>query len=316
MDTRQLLERIKGLKALVIGDPCLDEIVYGRVDMIAKEAPVPTIVIDEVKHAPGQAANVAANLAALGAKATLAGFIGGDAAGEKLKAVLGEKGVRYSLTECGRPTTHRIKYTCREPQRHEQQVFHAYAESREPDEGATELLLLSLGEDWDLILISDYGNGAITPPLIAALAEKAEGPVFVAGTARGDLRFYSGFDVIVGNREELDILTVRSKRKSDDTKVQMQQAQTELSCAYLLITAAADGMYACGDGAFHREASYVRHVKDITGAGDTATAAFCAAVAAKVPLPDAVRLASITAAIVVEKPGTEIAMPEEIIARS
>jgi D-beta-D-heptose 7-phosphate kinase/D-beta-D-heptose 1-phosphate adenosyltransferase len=315
MDTRQILERIKGLKALVIGDPCLDEIVYGRVDIIAKESPVPAILIDEVKYAPGQAANVASNLAALGAKTTLAGLIGGDAAGEKLKAALGERGVRYSLTECSNPTTHRIKYTCREPQRHQQQVFHAYAESREPDEEAAELLLLSLGEDWGLILVSDYGNGAITPPGIAALAEKAKGPVCVAGTARGDLRCYSGFDIIVGNREELDILIERSEPGPDDIETQMRQAQNELGCKYLLITAAADGMYAYGDGVFHREPSRVEYVKDITGAGDTATAAFCAAVAAEVPLSDTTRLASITAAIVVEKPGTEIAIPEEIIGR-
>ena len=117
MDIPQILERIGSLKALVIGDPCLDEIVYGRVDMIAKESPVPAILIDETYHAPGQAANVAANLAGLGTKATLAGLIGKDAAGDKLQAVLNEMGVSYSLTECDSPTTHRIKYTCREPQR-------------------------------------------------------------------------------------------------------------------------------------------------------------------------------------------------------
>ncbi|MCP4230484.1 MAG: hypothetical protein GY771_10110 [bacterium] len=316
MNIPDILDKIGATRALVIGDPCLDEIVYGRVDVIAKEAPVPAIVMDEVQYAPGQAANVAANLASLGIKTVLAGLIGGDEAGEKLKAALDAKRVRYSLTESeGRPTTRRIKYTCREPQRHEQQVFHAYAESREPDEAAAELLLLSLAEEWDLILVSDYGNGAITRPVIAALGEKAKGPVCVAGTARGDLRTYSGFDVIVGNREELDLLTENSDETSDDIETQMKQAQNELNCKYLLITAAADGMYACCEDEFYYEPSRVENVKDITGAGDTATAAFCAAVATGVPLPDALQLAAITAAIVVEKSGTEVATPEEIIAR-
>lgn len=316
MDTPQILERIGSLKALVIGDPCLDEIVYGRVDMIAKESPVPAILIYEVHYAPGQAANVAANLAGLGAKTTLAGLVGKDTAGDKLQTALSDKGVSYSLTECGSPTTHRIKYTCREPQRHEQQVFHAYVECRKPKDEENELLLLSLTEEWDLILVSDYGNGAITPPVIEALAEKAKEAVCVAGTARGDLRVYSGFDIVVGNREELDIMLDIIGEASDDLETQMAKACAALSCKCLLITAAGDGMYAYSDGAFHHEPSRVSYIRDITGAGDTATAAFCAAVAAGVPLPGALHLASITAAIVVEKPGTEIATPDEIIARS
>ena len=104
MNIPDILDKIGATRALVIGDPCLDEIVYGRVDMIAKEAPVPAIVMDEVQYAPGQAANVAANLASLGIKTVLAGLIGGDEAGEKLKAALDAKRVRYSLTESeGRP---------------------------------------------------------------------------------------------------------------------------------------------------------------------------------------------------------------------
>jgi rfaE bifunctional protein kinase chain/domain len=244
----RILRRIKNTRVVVVGDPCLDENVYGRVETVAKEAPVLALEVAERVFAPGQAANVAANAAALGARVTFAGVVGPDEHGARLAALLEGLGADVGGLVCeeGRPTTHKVKFVGREPQRHDQHLFHVYRQKAIPPAPASAKKLrayVSRALDTaDAVVLSDYGNGTLTPRFSKWLIDESgrRGAVSVVN-ARGDLKKFRGTTAAVANVEEL--IGLGGRGAGADLAAAMASAATKLRARYMVVTAGSEGMF-------------------------------------------------------------------------
>jgi D-beta-D-heptose 7-phosphate kinase/D-beta-D-heptose 1-phosphate adenosyltransferase len=316
----ELTARIKRTRVVVVGDPCLDENVYGRVETVAKEAPVLALEVERRVYAPGQAANVAANAAALGARVSFAGVIGPDEHGARLAALLEELGADVGglVREEGRPTTHKVKFVGREPQRHDQHLFHAYRQVARPPSPASLKKLkdyVSRALDAaDALVLSDYGNGVLTGPfarwLIAASGKR--GVVSVVN-ARGELGKFRGAAAAVANVEELERAAGRKVIGGGDLSAALAAAAANLLLKHIIVTAGGKGMAVWPvRGGVARLEPEARTVVDVTGAGDTVTAALAVALGAGMGLYAAARIANRAAAAVVAREGTAVARAGDI----
>lgn len=298
----------------------MDENVYGRVKTVAKEAPVLALEVAERVYAPGQAANVAANAAALGARVSFAGVVGPDEHGARLAALLEGLGADVGglVREEGRPTTHKVKFVGREPQRHDQHLFHAYRQDTAPPSPASAKKLrayVSRALDTaDALVLSDYGNGVLGTRFAGWLvAESRRRKVVSVVNARGALGKFRGAAAAVANREELERSAGRKAIAGGDLAAAMKAAAAKLGVRYLVITAGSEGMavWPVRGGAARLEPA-AGTVVDVTGAGDTVTAALAAALGAGAGLYAAAQIANRAAAAVVAREGTAVARAEDI----
>ncbi|UCH77900.1 MAG: hypothetical protein JSU81_09270 [Candidatus Coatesbacteria bacterium] len=312
--------RLRGRDVVVVGDPGLDEYVYGTAAAVAKEAPVLALEAARRVFAPGQAANVAANAAALGAQVALVGLAGADEYGARLAGLLEGRGVDVAglVSEAGRPTTYKVKYVASEVQRHDQHVFHVYWEDRRPPGRAAarrlrEAARAALGRARALVL-SDYDNGTLTPRLVRELLpEAARRGVVTVANARGDLKKFRGVEAVVANREELERAAGGGTARREDLAAAMARAARRLEARYLIITAGSEGMYGWPfRGGVRHLPPAAREVVDVTGAGDTVTAAVAAGLAAGLGFSLVLEVANAAAAAVVAQEGTSAATPREL----
>jgi rfaE bifunctional protein kinase chain/domain len=312
--------RIKSSRVVVVGDPCLDENVYGRVEAVAKEAPVVALEVERRVYAPGQAANVAANAAALGAHVSFAGVIGPDEHGARLVALLEELGVDLGglVREEGRPTTHKVKFVGREPQRHDQHLFHAYDQVARSPSAASEKKMRDYVaralDGADALVLSDYGNGVLTGRFARwLLTESRKRGVVSVVNARGELGKFRGAGAAVANMEELERAAGRKLAAAADLTPAMAAAAAKLRIERLVITAGREGMAVWPvRGRTARLEAEARGVADVTGAGDTVTAALAVALGAGLGLYAAARVANRAAAAVVAREGTAVARARDI----
>jgi D-beta-D-heptose 7-phosphate kinase/D-beta-D-heptose 1-phosphate adenosyltransferase len=316
----ELTARIERTRVVVVGDPCLDENVYGRVETVAKEAPVLALEAEERVYAPGQAANVAANVAALGAQVSFAGIIGPDEQGACLVALLEELGADVGglVREEGRPTTHKVKFVGREPQRHDQHLFHAYRQVRTAPSPASAKKLRAFVtrafDAADALVLSDYGNGVLGARFARWLTAESEkrGVVSVVN-ARGDLAKFGGAAAAVANIEELERAAGRASAGGPDLAAAMEVAASKLQIERLVITAGSEGMAVWPvRGGVARLKPEAESVVDVTGAGDTVTAALAVVLGAGANLITAARIANRAAAAVVTREGTAVARAADI----
>jgi rfaE bifunctional protein kinase chain/domain len=316
----ELRARIKRARVVVVGDPCLDENVYGRVETVAKEAPVLALEVEQRVYAPGQAANVAANAAALGARVSFAGVIGPDENGARLVALLEELGANVAglVREEGRPTTHKVKFVGREPQRHDQHLFHAYRQVRTPPSPASAKKLRAFVsralEAADALVLSDYGNGVLGSRFARwCLTESGKRGVVSVVNARGELAKFRGAAAAVANMEELERAAGGRVVGGGDLAVAMEAAAAKLQFRYLVITAGSEGMAVWPvRGGVTRLGPEAQRVVDVTGAGDTVTAAVAVALGAGADLITAARIGNRAAAAVVAREGTAVARAADI----
>jgi D-beta-D-heptose 7-phosphate kinase/D-beta-D-heptose 1-phosphate adenosyltransferase len=305
---------------VVVGDPGLDEYVYGTAAAVAKEAPVVALEAGRRVFAPGQAANVAANAAALGARVELVGLVGADEYGAQLAEVLegGGVDVRGLVSEARRPTTYKVKYVASEAQRHDQHVFHVYWEDRRPpDRGAARRLREAAGAALGrarAVVLSDYDNGTLTPGLVRRLvAEAARKGVVTVANARGGLKKFRGVTAVVANREELERAAGGGTARREEIATAMARAARRLETRYLIITAGSEGMYGWPfRGGVRYLPPAAREVVDATGAGDTVTAAVAAGLAAGLGFSLVLDVANAAAAAVVAREGTSVAAPRDL----
>ncbi|MGD8719617.1 MAG: PfkB family carbohydrate kinase [Candidatus Zixiibacteriota bacterium] len=315
-----IIKRIEGRRVAVFGDPCLDLNVYGRGRTVAKEAPVIAFEVSREVYAPGQATNVAANAAALGARVSFVGLAGPDAARDRLADLLESAGVDVSglLAEPGRPTTFKTKYVTREKQRHGQHVFHVYREEgRGPSRqlgrelrAAASRALTGAG----VAVLSDYAGGTLVGSfprwLIGECGRKG---VKTVANGRGDLRKFRGATLIVGNEEELALAAGGKAGAAGVSGEALARAAGRLDAQYLVITAGADGMYVRPPrGRVLHFQTAARELTDVTGAGDTVTAALAAALGAGVALGRAAAFANLAAAAAVGREGTTAVRAEDL----
>jgi len=309
----ELLERLRGLPVLVVGDLCLDEYRYGPVRAIAQEAPVACLDEAERVRVPGQAANVAANLAGLGARVSVVALLGTDEAGGRLRGLLEAVSVALDgVLESSRPTTEKLKLVATEPDG--QHVYHCYRESREPLELAEEARLLRSLEDplreCAAVVVSDYGNGVVGDVLLESIRSVKK--PWVADT-RNDLGGFHGAGCLKPNRREVELWWRDRGGGEVAFADKAESCRRELGLDWLCVSRGSRGLELYhAEGRERLPALCPPHlVVDFTGAGDTVSAALGLALAGGCRPEEAARLASLAAADVVARPGTSTPWPED-----
>jgi D-beta-D-heptose 7-phosphate kinase/D-beta-D-heptose 1-phosphate adenosyltransferase len=316
----KIVEAMRDRVVVVFGDVMLDEFVWGDVTRISPEAPVPVVDIRRESVHLGGAANVLANLRALGLRAAVVGVVGADRAGERLRAELRDAGAQsYDenlITDVSRPTTLKTRIIA-----HNQLVVRADRERRAPVDGPTEerivAALRKLLKGADALVVSDYDKGAVTPDVLGEIlpaAEAAGVPVLVDPKLR-NFDSYRPATLVTPNHHE----ALRLTNSEDDTDEGVARAaraiRERLGCRSVLITRGERGMMLLEEGG---EPTYVptaaREVYDVTGAGDTVIATLAAGLATGATLVEAAMLANHAAGVVVGKVGTATATAAELLA--
>ncbi len=315
---RDLVSRFRGRRIAVFGDLMLDRYLWGRVERISPEAPVPVVAIDHETFSLGGAANVAHNLAALGAAPRLVGLVGDDAAGRTLATDLSARGVdvRGLVTDRARRTTVKTRIIA-----HQQQVVRADEEDAFDVTGAAATGLataLAVALDGaEAIVVSDYGKGAITGPgleSLLALARAKRVPVCV-DPKETHFFSYTGAAVLTPNVHEAGRAFGRTLRDDATLAAAGEDLRQRLDAEAMLITRGADGMSLFERGGRRTDLPTVaREVFDVTGAGDTVVSAYALALAAGAEPPLAAYLANHAAGLVIRHAGTAVTDGGELLA--
>jgi D-beta-D-heptose 7-phosphate kinase/D-beta-D-heptose 1-phosphate adenosyltransferase len=324
-----ILERFARSKILVVGDLMLDEFLWGKVTRISPEAPVPVVDVQRRALFPGGAANVARNLASLGAGAGLAGVIGEDDPGRHLVELLkAEKIATGSIrSTSARPTTHKMRVCAITRQVHEdleiedqQQIVRVDEESRAPLDPATrQWLFARLQEEipaHDAVIIEDYAKGLIDQDLVTLVIGEANrhGKIVAIDPNPNNPCDWSGGTVLKPNRREA--FQAAQLPYSQDEESVLKAAtilQKKHAIRHLLITLGEAGMLLLEQGQkpYHTP-TRAQDVFDVSGAGDTAIAAFTLALAAGATGIEAAEIANHAAGVVVGKLGTATLTVEEL----
>lgn len=314
----EILNRASGLRVLCIGDVMLDRFIYGAVERISPEAPVPVLRQNRVSAMPGGAANVARNLASLGLDPVLIGARGNDEAGQELLTLL-ERDKALStrvVTLPDRPTTVKRRFVAGG-----HQLLRVDTEDVSPFPAVAEAELLSLiaaeARGAAAILLSDYSKGLLSDAVITGALNVAAGrgiPVIADPKGRNFAR-YGGVDILKPNASELAAATGLPVGTDDEAATALEAAIRTLPAKAIIVTRAARGMSFIrkGEGPSHR-VGRAREVFDVSGAGDTSLAAIGAAIAAGANLSDAVALAITASGIAVGKAGTATVSAAEVSA--
>ena len=294
---------------LVVGDVMLDRYWFGDSDRISPEAPVPVVQVAKVDERLGGAANVARNVAALGANTTILGVIGEDEAGTRIGELLRQSGVNSQLeVDPNVPTTVKLRVIARQ-----QQLIRLDFEET-PSQTALEQKLArfekALGTA-DVLVLSDYGKGALSQ--VAAMIEyaRAHNKVILVDPKGEDYEKYRGATVITPNRSELRQVVGRWADEDDLTR-RAQDLRRSLGIDALLLTRSEEGMSLFTDQGVSHVRAQAREVFDVSGAGDTVIATLAVALAAQWPLDRAMALANRAGGIVVGKLGTATVTSEEL----
>lgn len=311
-----ILERAADVRVAVVGDLMLDVYLSGVVSRISPEAPVPVVQVEEERSALGGAANVVANVVALGAQCDVLGVVGKDEGGRTIRAALdslGEGQVRALLVEReDRPTTTKTRVMARQ-----QQVVRF---DRERDDDLTAVAAEALAErvrasveEVDVVVLEDYNKGALTPSVIRSALEAARRrsvPVVVDPKFRHIFE-YRGATVFKPNAFELTSALGVPIRPDDDSW--LEEARARFECDHLLVTLGEAGMaLRSRGGGTLRIPTVARSVYDVSGAGDTVTAFVAVALAAGATMEEAAVMANVAAGIEVGKAGVATVGPDEL----
>ena len=313
----EILETLRGRNVVVLGDVMLDEFVWGDVTRISPEAPVPVVDVRRESVHLGGAANVLANLVALGARGSVIGVIGNDAAGERLKTELRNLGAQDQclIVDETRPSTIKTRIIA-----HSQLVVRADRESRTQVNGSLQEQIVSCLKDAlekaDAFVVSDYDKGVVTPAILREILPVAyeRVPVLIDPKLR-NFNSYRPATLVTPNHLEALRMSDTEDHSDDGSHHAATVIREKLGCDAVLITRGDRGMMlleADGQPVYVKTAA--REVYDVTGAGDTVIAALAGALAAGATMFEAASLANHAAGIVVGKVGTATASAEELIA--
>ena len=306
-------------KIVVLGDVMLDEFIWGDVTRISPEAPVPVVDIRRESVHLGGAANVLANVLALGAQACVVGVVGNDSAGERLRASLklasSWQTDGYLVVDEERPSTTKTRIIA-----HNQLVVRADREQRRPVNGYLEARIVDALkkalQDADAFVVSDYDKGVVTPRILAEILQFAYDrvPVLIDPKIR-NFPYYRPASLITPNHHEALRMTNLEEDSDEGLHQAARMIREKLSCDAVLITRGERGILLLegyNDPVF--VATAAREVYDVTGAGDTVIATLAAALSAGGTMLEAAHLANHAAGIVVGKVGTATASAEELSA--
>jgi rfaE bifunctional protein kinase chain/domain len=315
---RAIVPRLAGRRIVVWGDLMLDRYLWGRVDRISPEAPVPVVEIERETFALGGAGNVAANLAALGARPVLVGVVGRDGDGDQLVDALKSRGIETGpiARDPSRPTTVKTRIIA-----HQQQVVRADREARADFNGAladgtTQKLAEEIGRA-DGLIVSDYGKGVITASALpTALAAAFRRGIHVSVDPKeSHIDAYRGVSILTPNQHEAG--GVMGRRVVDEASLMevgwglLKRVESKA----LLVTRGPGGMSLFEQGGRYTHLPTVaREVFDVTGAGDTVVSVVALALAAGADFIEACALANHAAGIVIREVGTASCTPDALLA--
>jgi D-glycero-beta-D-manno-heptose-7-phosphate kinase len=304
-------DRLAKARVLVVGDPMLDRYWYGAVDRISPEAPVPVVKVTREEERIGAAANVAYNIATLGARASFLGVVGEDEPGRRLEALLRETGI---ATHLKRDPALRTTVKLRVIGRHQQLLRMDF--ENEPDHEALASQTEAFGElapHHEAALFSDYGKGGLAHITAMIRAAAAAGKPVLVDPKGSDYERYAGATVITPNRLELQQV-VGSWRNDQELRDKAQNLRESLRMGALLVTLGEDGMTLFDAQGQAHVTAQAREVFDVTGAGDTVIATMAALMAAGMSAREAMPHANKAGGIVVGKFGTATVSYEELFA--
>lgn len=300
---------ISNARVLVTGDAMLDRYWFGDAERISPEAPVPVVRIVRAEERLGGAANVARNIASVGAQSRLLSVVGDDEPGRRIEALLKEARIAPSLEfDKTLETTVKLRVVARQ-----QQMVRCDFESFPAEESLLRHLgaFRALLDETDALVLSDYGKGGLTH--IAQMIEDArERSLPILVDPKGDdYSRYAGATVITPNRSELRQV-VGAWRDEADLCARAQNLREALRLKYLLLTRSEEGMTLFHEGGQFTVGAQAREVYDVSGAGDTVIAILATMLATGAPIEEAVTTANRAGGIVVGKLGTAAVSYEEL----
>ena len=308
--------RFAKVKALVVGDLMLDQYWWGSVERMSPEAPVPVVRLNRTSTSPGGAANVAVNIAGLGANAVLVGVIGKDEEGKRLVEVLELKDVKTDhLLRVERPTSVKTRVVA-----HNQHVVRVDRETSEflveNDEESIIQSIRSAIKDCSVVILSDYAKGTLSEKLISATVEMAKTlriPI-LADPKGKDFSKYKGMSMITPNKREAALACHLEEEEKNVVSAAGAMLLAELGLDGVVITEGEHGMTLMENG--HdpiRIKAEAHEVFDVTGAGDTVIAALAVGVASGFTYLESMQIANISAGLVVEQVGTTAISIEHLL---
>lgn len=309
----ETLSKIEGIEVLVVGDLILDRYIWGSVDRISPEAPVPVVGVNKVEDRSGGAGNVVNNLVNIGCKVKITGFIGDDEEGRILSSIFDSQRVdREGIVKVeGRPTSLKTRVIAQR-----QQVCRIDREEvRSPALALTEGLAAMVESQMrtaKAIIVSDYGKGTIGQAVLKKFSDaRRNGKVSINGCPLvldphpANYKLYSGFNVVKPNKKEAEAasgISIKDKQSAEEAAAEIQRRwDTDL----VLITLGEDGvLISPKNGKPTHLKTRALEVFDVSGAGDTVTAVFTAALAAGADTSLAGHLSNLAAGVVVAELGT------------
>ena len=296
-----ILQGCHGRRVAVVGDIMLDRYIWGKVNRISPEAPVPVVSVERRSHSLGGSANVVNNLASLGATALPLGVVGVDSEADVVANLLRESGIDTSglIADDERPTTLKTRIIA-----HEQHVVRVDEEKVHAVRGQVRANLLTKLEEWlpglDALIFQDYNKGVLTADLIAQIRQLADKQgVFTAVDPKFEnFSSYGPVSLFKPNQKEILEAMGESLKREDDLDRIGRAFIARTGCRELVVTRGSRGM-ACfaRDGELKQFSALSHAIVDVSGAGDTVIAALVLARIQDLHLFDAARFASLCAAV-------------------
>lgn len=309
------VEPMARVRALVIGDVMLDHFIYGSVERVSPEAPIPVLKVAREARMLGGAGNVARNIGALGGSVTLIGVVGDDEAGGVLTSLLAPNARATLVRTPDRPTTVKTRFVA-----NGQQLLRADREDAAVLSSTAQERLMGMIDvgvaDADIVVLSDYAKGVVSSAVAAHVVKAAQraGKPVVVDTKAVDLAPFRGARLVTPNARELAAATRSPASSNDEVAVAAAQLAHAFDLGGVVVTRSERGMTVLDRGRDVLQlATEAREVFDVSGAGDTVLAVLALALGAGADLRDAATLANVAAGIVVGKAGTAVVQPDELI---
>jgi D-beta-D-heptose 7-phosphate kinase/D-beta-D-heptose 1-phosphate adenosyltransferase len=305
--SRVLIDQFAGLRIAIVGDLMLDHFIFGRVNRISPEAPVPVVEFEREEFRAGGAANVAHNVCELGGQVELVGVIGSDDYGVRIQRALNTASVGTAgiVVDASRPTTRKMRIVT---SRNQQVARVDYESERDADDRVEAALLAGLdaaAAPAKAIVISDYLKGTISRAVVAravAIARDRRIPVLVDPKIP-HLDYYEGVTLVTPNNAEAETAAHCRIRTHAHAQRAARSIRERLNCHAVLITRGESGVWLLDDRHEGHLPAATREVADVTGAGDTVIATLALALAAGADIVEAATLANAAAGVSVTKFG-------------
>lgn len=312
----KIISRFRLKNILVIGDLILDHHIFGKVERVSPEAPVPVVWANKENFVCGGAANVGLNLRALGAKVSLCGVIGCDSHGNTLFKHIKEAGIDTQLIvkDSNRPTTLKSRIIA-----NSQQVVRVDWESLDfLSAAANKAVLNKIRKNinkFDAVIIEDYGKGVVNPALVKELVAicRRNKKIVTVDPKEEHFDYYRGVTALTPNLKEAQAAAGRKIRGFKDIPALGKKIMISLQPQALLLTLGEDGMMVFSKKDYHHIPTAALEVFDVTGAGDTVISAFTLALSCGATYSQAAILANISAGLVVGKLGAALASKKELL---